>query len=123
MKKCIYVLAVLVALTICVTSYVQAVDLTQDEVISKAKGVLAQKGVAVVDCNIVYDDSNKSWEEWGSYVARTPNDNNHGYLPKGVLENYKYQAVYFDFYDDAKKDIWVFVNAETGDVLEVYEKK
>jgi hypothetical protein len=100
-----------------------AVDIPKENAIGAAKKALADKGAAVVDCNIVYDEKNKAWEEWGTYVARTPNDRNHGYLPHGILQSKKYQAVYFDFYDDAKKDVWVFVDLMTGETLAIYEKK
>ncbi|MBU0881769.1 MAG: hypothetical protein KJ994_03305 [Candidatus Omnitrophica bacterium] len=115
------VIAVIVVLGF--SSFALAADLSKEEIIDKAKKTLAEKGVIVVDCNILYDESNKTWEDWGLYVLKMPNDNNHGYLPHGILENYKYQAVYFDFYEDAKKDIWVFVDPVTGDVLSIYEKK
>jgi hypothetical protein len=105
------------------SSSVLALDLGRDEVIARAKKAVTDTGIDIVDCNILNDENNKSWEDWGVYVLKAPNDNNHGYLPHGILENYKYQAVYFDFYDDARKDIWVFVNGETGDVLAIYEKK
>lgn len=102
---------------------VAAADIAKEDVIDKAKKALGDKGVAVIDCDIVYDEQNKAWEEWGVYVENTPDDSNHGYLPQGILENKKYQAVYFDFREDAKEDIWVFVDPVTGDVLTIYEKK
>lgn len=116
---------VVVALVIASSLMVSAVfaDIGRDDIVEKAKQAAADQGIAVVDCNIVYDEENKTWEEWGEYIQRTPNDNNHGNLPHGILESMNYQAVYFDFYDDAKKDVWVFVDPATGDALLVYEKK
>lgn len=98
-------------------------DMPKEDIIAKAKKALESKNIVADECNIVYDEDNDAWEEWGELIARTPNDKNHGNLPKGSLENKKYQAIYFDFYDDAKKDIWVFVDPVSGEVLEIYEKK
>ena len=102
---------------------VAAADMVKDEVVGKAKKALEDKGIVLVDCEVAYDEVNKAWEEWGTIVESTPNDSNQGYLPHGILEEKKYQAIYFDFLDDAKKDIWVFVDPATGDVLTIYEKK
>jgi hypothetical protein len=123
MKRYNSLLAIAAAAAVFTANFAMAAGFGKDDVITKAKGALADKGVAVVDCNIVYDENNKAWEEWGVYVSQTPNDKNRGYLPHGVLQSKKYQAVYFDFYDDAKKDIWVFVDIETGEVLGIYTKK
>jgi len=105
------------------SSSVLAVDLGKEEIIAKAKEALANADIVAVDCNILYDENNKSWEDWGMYVLRTPSDNNHGNLPHGILENYKYRAIYFDFYENAKKDVWVFMDPRTGKALAIYEKK
>lgn len=123
MKTLFRLVVIAVVAILSFSSFALAVDLSKEEIIGRAKAALADKGIGVVDCNILYDESNKSWEDWGMYVSRTPNDNNKGYLPYGILETYNYQAVYFDFYDDARKDVWAFVNPETGDVLTVYEKR
>jgi hypothetical protein len=114
-------LAIAVALSL--AAFTAAAEITREDIMGKAKKALADKGVAVVDCHILYDEQNKRWEEWGLYLERTPNDANHGLLPHGILASKKYQAVYFDFYDDSKKDAWVFVDLLTGDVLGIYEEK
>ncbi len=123
MKVLRRLVVVVLAIALSIMASVALADMPKDNVISKAKKALEDKGVIVVDCNIMYDEGNDAWEEWGILVANTPDDKNYGNLPKGALENKKYQAVYFDFYDDAKKDIWVFVDPVTGNVLEIYEKK
>lgn len=118
--------SVVVGMLVIALSFMASValaDMSKEDIIAKAKDELANKGIVAVDCDIMYDEGNKSWKAWGEYVENTPEDNNYGNLPKGILEGNNYQAVYFDFSDDAKKDIWVFVDSSTGDVLAVYEKK
>ncbi|MFA5143518.1 MAG: hypothetical protein WC522_05070 [Candidatus Omnitrophota bacterium] len=111
------------AIAVCIAASAAVADMNREDVINSARKALADRNIKVVDCNVVYDEGNKAWAGWGDYVARMPNDKNHGYLPHGILKKYKYQAVYFDFYDDARKDIWVFVDANTGNGVAVYEKK
>jgi hypothetical protein len=93
------------------------------EVVEIAKKALTEKGVVYVDAVIAYDKNNQRWREWGRIVEVTPHDPNHGNLPYGMLENKKYHTVYFDYDEDARRDIWVFVDADTGKVLEIYEIK
>ena len=122
-KQSLLIIAAALILSVTAVSFCLAENLGKEQITDKAKQALSDKAIALEDVNIVYDENNKQWEEWGTIVAQTPNDANHGLLPKGVLESKKYQAVYFDYIDDAKKDIWVFVDAQTGDVLTVYVKK
>jgi hypothetical protein len=124
MRKNYVFMAIVVAVLFGFASLAMAVlGMPKDEIVNKAKKAITDKGIAVVDCNIVYDEENKRWEEWGVYVAKNPKDKNYGKLPHGVLKKRKYQAVYFDFVDDAKKDIWAFVDLDTGEVLAIYAKK
>lgn len=123
MRRFCSFLAVVIMITMTIAAVAIAAGMDKEAITASAKKALENKGIALAECNIVYDENNKSWEEWGMYVEQTPNDKNHGYLPHGVLASKKYQAVYFDYIDDAKKDVWVFVDAETGDVLALYEKK
>ncbi len=47
---------------------------------------------------------------------KTPN---HGILKRGFLKNYL--TVYFDF-KEPLKDVWVFIDKDTGEVFEVYNE-
>jgi hypothetical protein len=96
---------------------------TIDELTTAAKRAVQDRGYVLEDVDIIYDEGNKRWEEWGAIVEKSPADPNHGMLPKGILEKSKYTTVYFDFIDDAKKDIWAFVNPDTGEILEIYVQK
>jgi len=123
MKRQGLVIVVALVLSFVAVSLCLAENMGKEQITDKAKQALANKGIVLEDVNIVYDEGNKQWEAWGVIVAQAPADANHGLLPHGVLENKKYQAIYFDFIDDAKKDIWLFADPETGEVLAIYEKK
>jgi len=100
-----------------------AADLTEAEVIAVAKDALTGKAIAYEDAVVIYDKENQKWIGWGEIIAKTPSDPNYGNLPHGVLSSKKYHTVYFDFEETKRKDIWVFVDADTGEALVIYEIK
>lgn len=100
-----------------------AKNLTEAEVIAVAKDALTGKAIAFEDAVVIYDKDNQRWIGWGEIVAKTPSDPNKGNLPQGVLKEKKYHTVYFDFEETKRDDVWVFVDADTGNVLTVYEEK
>ena len=100
-----------------------AADLTETEVIAVAKDALTGKAIAFEDAVVIYDKDNQKWIGWGEVIAKTPSDPNHGNLPHGILSSKKYHTVYFDFEETKRDDVWVFVDADTGDVLTIYEEK
>jgi hypothetical protein len=100
-----------------------AKELVEAEVVAVAKDALTGKAIAFEDAVIIYDKDNQQWIGWGEVVMSNPQDPNHGNLPHGILNEKKYHTVYFDFKEDQRKDIWVFVDGDTGNVLTVYEVK
>lgn len=100
-----------------------AADLTETQVIAVAKDALTGKAIAYEDAVVIYDKENQKWIGWGEIIAKTPSDPNHGNLPGGVLSSKKYHTVYFDFEETKRKDIWVFVDADTGEAIAIYEIK
>ena len=66
---------------------------------------------------IIYDQDNKLWQEHIGKMTELDKSPNFGLFKKGFLKNYK--TIYFDF-KDPLPDIWVFIDKDTGEVLEVY---
>ena len=100
-------------------SYAAAADFTQDQIVSIATEEIKAKGFEIKDVNIVYDVDGKLWSERLGTVGFEDENSNKGILKKGFLKNYK--IVYFD-YVKPLKDVWVFVDKDTGDVLTVYQE-
>lgn len=120
-RKCGFVVLLFAAMVMFV-SPVFAKDLTETEVIAVAKDALTGKAIAFEDAVITYDKDNKTWAAWGEVVTKNPQDPNYGNLPQGVLSEKKYHTVYFDFDENKRRDIWVFVG-DTGKVITIYEVK
>jgi len=98
----------------------QGGELTKEEILSIATVTIKNNGIDIKEVNIIYDDGNKLWsEEIGSY-KELDNSPNFGILKKGFLKNYR--TVYFDF-KEPLPDMWVFIDKDTGEVLEVYTEK
>ena len=117
------VLSLLLAVFTASLAPAYAADLVETEVIAVAKDALTGKAIAFEDAVVVYDKNNQKWIGWGEVIAKTPSDPNYGNLPQGVLSSKKYHTVYFDFEETKRDDVWVFVDADTGEVLTVYEEK
>jgi len=84
---------------------------------------LTGKAIAFEDAVVYYDKNNENWIGWGELVAKNRSNPNHGKLPHGILDTRKYHTVYFDFAENKRKDIWVFVDADTGECITIYEIK
>ena len=83
------------------------------------KAVKAQ-GFELAEVDIVYDQGGKIWCEKAGFVGFEDKSPNHGILKHGFLKNY--YIVYFDFKAPIK-DIWVFIDKDTGNVLKVYREE
>ena len=119
MKK----IAVLVLMAVFLSlsaSLLYAEEKTGDEVLSIATDAVKGKNFMLEDVSIIYDEDGKLWNERIGYLAEEDKSPNHGILRKGFLKNYK--VVLFD-YKEPLPDIWVFVDKDTGEVLEVYREK
>lgn len=96
-------------------------DIPQDEVIAIANTAIVENGITVgEDVNVIYDEGGKLWSERVGYLADEDTSPNHGILRQGFLKNYK--VVLYDF-KEPLKDVWVFVDKDTGDVLTVYQEE
>ena len=97
-----------------------AQDKTKDEVIAIATEAVKGQNFVLEDVDIVYDEGGQLWEKKTGYLAGEDKSPNHGILRKGFLKNY--MIVLFDF-EEPLTDIWVFVDKDTGEVLDVYKEQ
>lgn len=95
------------------------VDAEKIKVISAATEAIKAQGISIEDATIIYDEGNKLWEEKIGVAVMEDTSPNHGVLKRGFLKNYK--AVLFDF-KEPLTDVWVFIDKDTGEVLEVYRE-
>ncbi len=93
--------------------------LPKDKILAIATAAVKGEGVKLDEVNIIYDEGGQLWSERLGKAVGVDNSPNHGILKKGFLKNYK--IVYFDFKEPIN-DIWVFVDKDTGEVLEVYRE-
>lgn len=96
-------------------------QLTKERIVDIATIAVKDKGIELKEVNIIYDDGNKLWAERIGYLTEEGQDKNHGILVRGFLKNY--YTVYFDFKEPVIKDVWVFIDKDTGEVLEVYREE
>lgn len=118
MKKFVVVLAVMFLFS--AVTLLRAEEKTNSEVIAIATEAVKAKNFEVKDVNVIYDEGGKLWDERSGYLIGEDKSPNHGIMRKGFLKNYK--IVFFD-YKDPLPDIWVFVDKDTNEVLEVYQEK
>lgn len=95
-------------------------ELPKDQIISIATEQIKAKGVNIEEVNVVYDEGNRLWSEKIGVLSAASEDPNRGVLTRGFLKNYR--TVFFDF-KDPLPDVWVFVDKDTGEVLEVYQQQ
>lgn len=119
MKKIAVMVLMAVFLSLSV-SLLYAEEKAVDEIISIATEAVKGKDFKLEDVSIIYDEGGKLWSEKIGYLAGEDQSPNHGILRQGFLKNYK--IVFFD-YKEPLPDIWVFVDKDTGEVLEVYKEE
>lgn len=119
-KKIFLIAMVLAVVCLCSQAFAQQKEMPKEEIIAIATAAVKGEGIKIDDVSIVYDDGNKLWEENIGKITVTDNEPNYGILKKGFLKNYR--TVYFDFAEPIK-DVWVFVDKDTGEVLDVYVEK
>ena len=101
----------------------QAKVLTRDDILKIARDKLNSQNIGYEEANIVFDKEGRIWSEKGIAILESPANPNHGILPHGILRNKKYDVVLFDYDKNAKqKDVWVFVDSATGDVITIYRE-
>jgi len=101
-------------------AWLYAQEKTNSEVIAIATEAVKGSNFEVKDVDVIYDEGGKLWNERAGYLVGEDQSPNHGIMRKGFLKNYK--IVLFD-YKEPLPDIWVFIDKDTNEVLEVYQEK
>jgi len=95
-------------------------EMSKEEILAIATAEVKAKGVNIEGAEVVYDEGNRLWAEAIGKMTVADDSPNFGILKKGFLQNYR--TIYFDF-KEPLKDIWVFIDKDTGEVLEVYTEQ
>jgi len=120
MKTIAAFMAVLILLSFCPVAYCAEKQIPESQILAIAVRAAKDKGVVVAEARVIYDEGGKLWVEKAGAMGFADSSPNHGILVKGFLKNYR--IVYFDF-KEPLKDIWVFVDKDTGEVLTVYREE
>lgn len=94
-------------------------DFPKQKIIDIATTAVKDEGIALKEVDIIYDENGRLWSEKTGFLVGEDKSPNHGILRKGFLKNYR--VVYFDFKDPIK-DVWVFIDKDSGEVLTVYRE-
>ena len=117
-KKALILAMVCALLSAYAPIFAEGKELNKEQIIDIATQAVKVQGITLNEVSIIYDDGNKLWSEKIGYISEE--QPNHGILKEGFLKNYK--TVFFDFKEPIK-DIWVFIDKDTGEVLTVYREK
>jgi len=119
-RKTLVIAIALLAIFICSQAFAQQQEKSKDEIISIATSAVKEKGINAEEADVIYDDGNQLWMQKIGVITELDTNPNHGVLKRGFLKNYR--TVYFDF-KEPLKDVWVFIDKDTGEVLEVYTEQ
>ena len=95
-------------------------EISREEVMVIATNAVKAKGLDLTDVEIIYDDGNKLWDEQIGKYTELMSSPNFGIFKSGFMKNYR--TVYFDF-NEPLPDIWVFIDIDTGEILEVFTQQ
>ena len=119
MKNKLFLVVALVCFAFCaVAASAQEIkkEVSKDEAIAIATKSVAGKGIDIKGAQVVYDEGGKLWCETAGFAIFENLSPNHGILKNGFLKNYR--IVFFDF-KEPLPDVWIFIDKDTGEVLEV----
>ncbi|MEW5758698.1 MAG: hypothetical protein AB1755_04415 [Candidatus Omnitrophota bacterium] len=116
-KKILFIIAMVIIPSLALQSY--AKEITKDEAIKIASDRLLLDGLSLEGVEVTYDEENKLWESKINKIIVLDNIAIFGIIKKGFLENYK--IVFFQF-KPPHRDIWVFIDKDTGDILDIYKR-
>jgi len=94
--------------------------ISKEQVVAVATEAVKGKGFKLVDVQIIYDDKGRLWSERIGKFTELDKSPNFGIFKRGFMKNYR--IVYFD-YKEPLPDLWVFVDKDTGEVLEVFVER
>jgi len=116
--------ALLVACFVPSLVFAEAVDSSQtssnDQIIAVATEAVKAKGYDIAEAQVIYDQDGKLWSERIGKMTDLTASPNFGIFQRGFMKNY--EVVYFD-YKEPVPDLWVFIDKDTGEVLEVYSEQ
>lgn len=112
-------LLLLVLLAITLALFTRNKGLSKTKIIEIAAYSLIKSGIRIDAVDITYDERGKLWSQRFGRAELEDKSSNRGILNKGLLKNY--QVVYFDFKEPVK-DVWVFVDKDSGKILKVYKE-
>lgn len=116
-KKLIFVTVMLMTCLYLLPSYALKKELGKYEIVESASKALTQNGFYLAGVEIIYDKDNKRWRERVNMMADIINSPNFKLFERGFMK--KYQAVLYNF-KEPDGEVWVFVDRDTGEVLEIY---
>jgi hypothetical protein len=91
----------------------------QDKIIAIATAEVKAKGLKAEEAQVIYDEGGQRWCQTFGIATVEDTSPNHGIMKNGFLKNYR--IILFDF-KEPLKDVWVFVDKDTGEVLTVYQE-
>lgn len=118
-KRLLVLLSVIAVLFFSSAAFCEEKDFPKEKIISIATEAAKAEGININEVDIIYDEGGKLWSERLGATGFEDKTPNHGILKQGFLKNYR--IVYFDFKEPIK-DVWVFIDKDTGEVLTVYRE-
>ena len=119
-RKVLVALVVLGTVLVWAQAYCEEKDFAKERIVEIATTAVKGAGFNAQEATIVYDEGGKLWAEKIGEVAFEDKSPNHGILKQGFLKNYR--VVFFDFKEPIK-DVWVFIDKDTGEVLIVHQEE
>jgi len=119
MKKIVAVIVCCLASTALFTSYAQDKERGKEEIVGLATQAVKGQGFSLNEVDIIYDEGGKLWAQRLGAVRAENTSPNYGILKEGFLKNYR--IVFFDF-KEPLRDVWVFIDKDTGEVFSVYQE-
>lgn len=112
--------AVLMVFSLLTFAFCGENDLSKEKIIAVATTAVKEAGIIIEGADVIYDEDGKLWDEKIGFLVGEDQSPNYGILRRGFLKNYK--IVYFNFKEPVK-DVWVFIDKDTGEVFEVYKEQ
>jgi len=116
-RKAIFLTVMLLNCLYLFPSYALKKELTKYEIVAAASKALIEDGFALSDVEVIYDQNNKRWREKVNLMTDIVNSPNFKLFERGFMKNYR--AILYNF-KDPPGEVWVFVDKDTGEVLEIY---
>ncbi len=116
-RKIIFLTVILLNCLYLLPSYALRKELTKYEIVEAASKALVEDGFDLSDVEVIYDQNNKRWREKVNLMTDLINSPNFKLFERGFMKNYR--AILYNF-KNPSGEVWVFVDKDTGEVLEIY---